>query len=330
MKTFGKAVLSLVLLALAYVCFYYLQPPEFSRSTAQKTTTETARNSSNAVVKITTTTEKQDSSTEASRGKARYWEIIGYGCLVLSVWIWRLQLGIKGLPGVVGTDVTPQPPNTPPSSEDDSAHPLTSQIQQFISKLPESDKILVEAILAMFTHVHAVTVTKVSSELKVSKQDALKLLLRLRVAGILRIDGFPKATIFTLASSIENLTLDKVREEIAASDDILSERRFVRVGHLYDIDSILTCESRTFIVEAKYLRNGSIVARLDDWTLQLLTVAKEFAGKPVGCILAVTCGTNVDVAVAKRDAMAVTFDSDRVQVKVMVFGEDEIQKVRKA
>jgi hypothetical protein len=148
----------------------------------------------------------------------------------------------------------------------------------------------------------------------------------MRRAGVLRVDGFPKTTVFTLAASTENLTLDKVRDQVASGHNILSERRFVRIRHMYDIDSVLTCEDGIFIVEAKYLQGGKIPDRLDNWIIQMLRTAKEFPGKPVACILALTCKGGTDVDAVQRQVKSVSFDSGDVPVQVEVFDEDELRR----
>lgn len=325
---FIKALQSILLSLVSFACFYFL-PPAKTESTSASTKIETSE-SKKKTPKVTTTKETSASQTVSYGGLAKFWEMIGVGSLVFAVWLWRKELGINSIAGVAGPDIRPQPPGPPPSLEE-SAPPPATEMEAFVSSLgDDKEKLHVRAILDMLARTHSITPSRVAHELKVSNPTAEKLLLLMRRYGVLRLDGFPKATVFTLALSVENLTLDRVRDQVAASHNILSERRFVKVGRLYDIDSILTCEDRTYVVEAKYLSRGSIVDQLDNWALQLLNVAKEFTGKPVGCILAFTCKNGIDVDVVKRDVGFLTFDTGDVPIQVMVFTEDEIRRARKA
>ena len=351
MSKAGKAILSLLLVASSYVCFCRLQPPVWTQSTTYTTKTETGGNTTGSAVGVTAD-EMTESTSWTSNGRSKFWELIGIGCLVLAVWIWRKELGIKGIAGLDSDDITQQPagtsapspgtsapspgtsapsPGTSAPSPGTSAPAPEAEIKAFVAGVrDEKEKALLNAVLDLVVRCHSVNVSMVASRLRIPASDAKGLLLTLRRSGILRADGLPGAALFTLAASVENLVLDRVRELVALDHSILLERRYVRVRQHHDVDSILTCDDRMFVVEAKYVSSDGIGDRLEGWVTQLLDVASEFPGKRVGCILAVACKAGLAVDSVKQEVGSVTFDSGSVPVQVLVFSDEEIRGARGA
>ena len=308
----SKLIRSFILFMLSLSCFYY-QP-----AGTTKTDTDVSKQGE---------AERTTSISSTKDGMGKFCETVGMGLLILAVWVWRKELAIKSLFGMEKEDPPEQQTGEQAKLPEDYVPPTPADLKSAASNVEGEMNInQVDHILNLLQHRHAINVAMIAQELVMTRTNAEKILLSLRRSGVLRADGVPRATIYTLAASVENLTLDKVREKVESTREILSERRFVRVRHAYDIDSILTCEDKTFIVEAKFLQSRQIVDRLDNWIMQLLAVAKEFSGKPVDCILAVVCMVGVDVEHIKQQVKAVTFASGSVPIQVLVFGEDEIRR----
>lgn len=327
-KIIGKVILSLLLGIISYCCFCYWQPPVLTRSTICTTKTETSGDGKITAVK-TTSNEKVDSTSLTTDGKAKFWGMIGIGCLVLAVWICRKELGIKGVAGVTGDDDLTQKPSGFPSDlrdrgPDSFFNSILTSLDKYVADKGQLHQ--AAALLGLLRKINSATPIIVARNLKISISDADSLLFTLTSRGLLRADGFPTATVFTLAFSVENLTLDAVRDGVISSHVLLSERRFVVVRQRYDIDAVLTCEDRTFIVEAKHLVTINNARRLDNWILNLLNVAKDFPGKPTACILAITCHSKVFADSIKKEVASLTYDSGKIPVQVLVFEEDELRK----
>lgn len=176
----------------------------------------------------------------------------------------------------------------------------------------------------MFRKTHSVNVSYVARELGVTPQTAKTLLFFLTKTGQLRADGFPRNTIYTPSKSLENRILDAARQKLSERHGILSERRFVRVKRMHEVDALLESEEWMFIVEAKILRSQNLLSRLDEWILQLMKVTKEFQGKKVVCVLAIACLGDNKVEDVKKQVASFTFDTGATPLQILVFSESEL------
>jgi len=247
----------------------------------------------------------------------------------LAAWLWRKELGVTQLGPLGGAEppVSQQPAGTPPKSPDESAPPPKLDLTAVQRELADHvTKQRLDHIMKMFQKVHSVNVLLVAHELGISTDNAKTLLYLLTKNGQLRADGFPRQTIYTPASSVENLILDAVRRKLSETHSVLSERRYVRIKRLHEVDSLIQCEGITFVIEAKILRTSDLLSRLDKWIIQLLNVTKEFSPQRIACILAIGCLGGIDVAAVKEQAASFTFDSAGVPVQIMAFSETELTK----
>ena len=311
----GKVLLTVVLLAIAYWCF----------SLAPETQTETYR-----VTKKTSADVREVTSTTTTNGGAgKPFEWTAMAIAILTLWVlWRKELGIGQLAflGERQPNVSPQPPGSPVEPEEAGPPPpldLTILQQKMAADLTQQQ---LEHIMKAFGKVHAVSVSYVSRHLRVSRHTAQRLLQLLTQTGQLRADGFPQRTIYTLARSVEKKTLDGTRDALSAKFPGLSEQRFVRIGPGYEADAVLESPDTVFVVEAKFLPKPGILDRLDDWIMQLLTVAKQSPSDKVAGVLSIGCAKGVDAEEEKRLLRSHTFDSGRIPVHVLVFSGDDLEK----
>ena len=307
-----KVLLSILLLLVALSCFIYTPPLE-------KTTRTTT-------VAISSQEQRTETVEIQNSGIAKFLEWIGIGALILAAWFWRKELGVTQLGPLGGAvPVSQQPAGTPLRSPEESGPSpildLAIISQEMANKVMQRR---LEQIMQMFLKTHSVNVAYVARELGVAANTAKTLLFFLTKTGQLRADGFPKNTIYTPFKSLENRILDAAREKLSNTYGILAERRFVRVKRMYEIDSLLESDEWTLVVEAKILRSNNLLSRLDEWTLRLMNVAKEFQGKKVICILAIACLGDIGVDDVKKQVAAFTFDTGATPLQILVFSESEL------
>jgi len=277
---------------------------------------------------ISNGTKRTETSELQNPGLSKFFDWVGIGTLLLSAWIWRKELGITQLGPLSGEPpVSQQPGGTPSKSPEESEPPSSIDLSSISQEMTDTEtKQRFEHIMRMFNKVHSVNASYVSRELGVSSKTAKTYLFFLTKTGQLRADGFPRHTIYTPAQSTENRILDTVKRELTKTHGILSERRYVRVKKMYEIDSLVECDDITFIVEAKILRSDNLMSRLDKWILKLLTVAKEFRIENVACILAVAYLGDKNAELIKKQADSFTFDSDGTPIQIMVFSKDNLEQ----
>lgn len=307
-----KVLLSILLLLVALSCFIYAPPSE--KTTSTKTITISSHEQSSETIEI------------LNPGIAKFLEWIGIGALILAAWFWRKELGVTQL-GPLGGAVTvsQQQAGTPLKSSEEAGPPpilnlATNQKEMANNAMQQR----LEQIMQMFQKTHSINISYVAKELGVTSSTAQTLLFFLTKTGQLRADGFPKNTIYTPSKSIENRILDTAREKLSNTYGILSERRFIRVKRMYEIDALLESEELAFIVEAKILRNNNLLSRLDEWALRLMNVAKEFQDKKVICVLAIACLEGISVDAVKKQVASFTFDTGVTPLQILVFSESEL------
>jgi hypothetical protein len=307
-----KVLLSILLLLVALSCFIYAPPLE--KTTRTKTVTISSQEQSTETIEI------------QNPGIAKFLEWIGIGALILAAWFWRKELGVTQLGPLGGAvPVTQQPAGTPLKSPEESGPPPILDLATISKEMANNAmQQRLEQIMQMFQKTHSINVSYVAKELGVASNTAKTLLFFLKKTDQLRADGFPRNTIYTPSKSIENRILDTAREKLSNTYGILSERRFIRVKRMYEIDSLLESAELTFIVEAKILRINNLLSRLDEWTLRLMNVAKEFQGKKVICVLAIGCLEGIRVDDVKKQVASFTFDTGATPLQILVFSESEL------
>lgn len=312
MKITRKVLLSILLILLALSCFVFAPPSE--KTTITKSITISSKEQSTQTIEI------------HNPGIAKFLEWIGIGALILAAWFWRKELGVTQL-GPLGSaaNVSQQPAGTQLKSSEETGPPPMLDLANIQKDMANSEmQQRLEKIMHMFQRTHSINVSYVAKELGVTFSTAKTLLFFLTKTGQLRADGFPKNTIYTPSKSIENRILDTVREKLSDKYGILSERRFIRVKRMYEIDALLESEELTFVVEAKILRNNDFLSHLDEWTLRLMDVAKEFQDRKIICVLAIACLGGINVEGVKKQAASFTFDTGLTPLQIFVFSESEL------
>jgi hypothetical protein len=314
LKKIHKILWTFVFLLIAVSC-YFLMPYRHSQTTTRTTTDPSGGQWTEQFV-------------EQSPSVSRLIEWLAIGAAAFAIWPWRRELGIARLGPFGGLEaITQQKGGEPAKQPEDSGPPPRLDLDVVKSEMVSAEtKQRLEHIMQMFQKSHSVNVSQVARELEISMNTAKTYLYILTKAGQLRADGFPRHTIYTPAHSIENRILNAAAQQLAKTHGVLSERRFVRVKRTYEVDALLESDDMTFVVEAKVLRSPDIVARLDLWVLQLLTVAKELPSKKVACVLAVACIGEVDADEVRKQLAGLTFDSCGVRMQVHVFSETELPK----
>jgi hypothetical protein len=307
-----KALLSTLLAVISLACFIFM-PASQSQTVSQK-------------IKVSPKLERTETTVSQSPGIAKLLEWVGIGSLLLSVWIWRKELGIGQLGPIGSSDaVSQQEAGSPKKAEEESGPPPQIDLSIVSGEMADQEsKQRLEHIMQMFKKLHSIDAVLVAHELGITTHTAKAYLFLLTKNGQLRADGFPKRTIYTPARSLENKILDTVKSRISQKHGVLSERRYIRIKRLYEVDSLLESEGMTFIVEAKVIRTQNINERMDTWILQLLSVAKEFKSERVVCILALACLDEANSAEIKRQVDAMTFDSGSIPIEVIVLAESDL------
>lgn len=350
----ANLVCSLVFLSLSFVCFFFEPQASTKRLGRQEGNAEKTNIVHKVITNIdkpagisartnvfhetVTTISSQTATPETSNmpgdsgGMAKWCEYAGLGLLILSAWMWHKELEIDSLFGVSARKPDAFPPQDPSERKDSNKEdvpPIEDDIKATVSFLKDdAAKKQAEHIVGFIRRRHATNVAMAARELGITHTEAETLLFSLEYAGVLRADGVPKATIYTVASSFENLTLDYVRKRVESEQKFISEQRFVRINQLYDVDSILTCEDRVFVVEAKHQRADIRAGYLENWCLQLVNESKEISDKPVVCILAIACSQAVFARV-KQQTESMTLYGGKIPIQIMVLCEDELRKMRK-
>lgn len=288
---------------------------------SQITRTETVRVAPDGARETITTTAKQQN------GLSRLADILGTGFLVFAIWLWRGELGISSIGGVAGPPVKPQSPTPRGSLTDKETESSEEEIDSALRKVGQSpNQPEIEKLLDLFRRYRGIDVSLVAKELVISAMEAIGPLNFLRRSGILRADGPAQQRVFTLAGSLENKALDRVREEVASRHEILSEKRFVRVQDRYEVDALIACNDLTVIAEVKCLISVDAVNRLEEWGQQLLRVGRLFEDRVLVCVLVIACRTGVDTEEVKRQVKANALWGKEAFLKVVVFSENELRE----
>ncbi len=314
MKVVVKVLISILFVALSFTCFFF-QPPSIVRTT---TTSDTIAGSEHTV-----------SESIETNGFSKMLDIVGLGALVLSIWIWRKELGITKVGPLSGEpSVTQQEPGAPiiPSSQGEAvsidAEPTYADMEKHELKLRK------DYVTNLFERYHSLNVSMVAHELRIMREAAKYLLFVLQKEGKLRADGFPKSTIYTKADSVENRTIDLVTRDIERTHRLLQERRFVRISHRYEVDALLKCEEIEFIVEVKIIKGDVKQPTLERWITQITSIAAEFSSVRIACILAIVILglTRSEEEEQKNRLTSYSYETDQIPVRTVVYTETDISE----
>jgi hypothetical protein len=257
---------------------------------------------------------------------SKFFEWIGLLLLALCVWIWRRELRLTGFGPFSGGPLEQQTPEDYRKGDAGTAD-VPRDMPSAISQLQKDDlEARKQRIMDLFRDHHALNLLSVARDLGVSNQTARALLFILMKEGKIRCDGFPRATLYTLASSPENLAIDRVRELIEKEHGIRSERRFVRVKQRFEIDGVIEADRITFLVEVKYVKSPLDFSRLDDWLTGLLKIGREFGAEQFVCYLVLVVFDKALFESVKNQVKKMTYDTGAVDTRILVLSKDELEE----
>ena len=302
-KTYRLRILLTVLCGILAFCSFALPP-----------------NPQTVTVKVSA--DKTISTTHENGSK--FFEWIGLLLLALCVWIWRPELRLTGFgpfSGVPLEQQTPEDYHKDDAGRADVPGDMPSAIMEVAKEEFEARK---QRIMDLFQDHHALNLSTVARNLGVSNQTAKALLFTLMKEGNVRCDGFPKSALYTLASSPENLAIDRVRELIEKEHIIRSERRFVRVKRRFQIDGVIEADGITFLVEVKYVKSAFDPSRLYDWLTVLLQIGREFGAERLVIYLVLVVFDKALFESVKAQVKQITYDTSPIDTRILVFSNEEL------
>lgn len=267
-------------------------------------------------------------STTHNKG-AKFFEWVGILFLALSVWIWRRELKLTGFGPLSGVPLEQQSPEEFRKGDVDTFDSRQSVIDFDISSIPsqmrkEELEYRIQRILDLFRERHALNASIVARDLGVSAKTAKIYLFMLTKEGKVRCDGFPKKALYTLATSIENLAIDRVRQIIENDSRIDSERRYVKIKRAYEVDAIFESGRTKFLVEIRLLKKMLEPSNLDDWINRLLQAAGEIKADKIVCYIVLVISDLSILSSAQTQIKRFTYDSGSIETRIIVFSENEL------
>ncbi len=263
----------------------------------------------------------------------KFYEWVGLTFLAFAVWIWRDKLGVTSVGPFSGPSIEQKSPAEIAASAADIINntnpPATTTLVQ--TRVDEDrHKKSKEYIIQQLHKQHAVSERDIAFKLGITMPNARSLLYELIKEGILREDGFPKHSVYTLTSSVENLAIDRIRDNLRQRIDIVSERRFVRIGHTYEADAMFECESSLFIVEVKQAPTAIPIDRIAETVERLQRLASQFPRhQKIYCILALVIN-DAEAAVAMKSRFdKLSFNTNVAPIDIQVFIRDDLTKKQK-
>jgi len=257
---------------------------------------------------------------------SKFFEWIGLLLLALCVWIWHRELRLTGFGPFSGGPLEQQTPEDYRKGDVETTD-VPGDMTSAISQLQKEDlEVRKKRIMDLLRDHHALNLSSVARDVGVSNQTARTILFILMKEGKIRCDGFPRSALYTLASSPENLAIDRVRELIGKDHDIRSERRFVRVKQRFEIDGVIEADRITFLVEVKYVKSVLDPSRLDDWLTGLLKIGREFGAGRFVCYLALVVFDKALFESVKNQVKKMTYDTAAIDTRILVLSKDELEE----
>jgi len=256
---------------------------------------------------------------------AKFFEWIGLLLLALCVWIWRSELRLTGFGPFSGGPLEQQTPEDYRKGDTGTADVPEDMPSAFSQLQKEDFEARKQRIMDLFRDHHALNLSNVARDLRVTNQTARTLLFILMKEGKVRCDGFPRSALYTLASSPENLAINRVRQLIEKEYDIRSERRFVRVKQRFEIDGVIKADRITFLVEVKYVKSALDPSRLDDWLTRLLKIGRGFGVEQLVFYLALVVFDKALFESVESQVKKMTYDTAVADTRILVLSMDELE-----
>lgn len=274
-------------------------------------------------------TEKTVSTTYDNGSK--FFEWLGLLFLALSVWIWRRELKLTGFGPFSGESLDQQTPED--FRKDESSGALTSvvprDVAEAMSQMKEEEhEARKQRILDLLKKHHAINVNMAAQDMGVTVHTARAILFILMKEGKVRCDGYPHSSLYTLASSSENLALDHIRFLIRAEHAVNSERRFVRVKRIHEIDGVFESGDSLYLAEIKHVRQTIDPSTLDQWLLQLFTIAKDFSAVRIVGFLALVVFDDHIMSSVQKIVNKFTYDTGGLEIRILVLSMTELERAQ--
>ncbi|MFC1881854.1 hypothetical protein ACFL2S_10215 [Thermodesulfobacteriota bacterium] len=250
--------------------------------------------------------------------------------LALAIWTWRKELNITGIGFLSGSPPIEQ--KTPEDFQSES-----NQEKKLESYTNDTSSIFTEMreqkftenrnwILNYLKHQYALTAQQVAYELKISRASAEALVYTLVKEGKIRQDGFPRKTLYTYASSFENLAIDLARAEIESDHKIISERRYVKFrGTALEADAVIECVNVTFIVEVKVYHSGRSLSDSNRTINRLIKIADQYHRERVILFLVFVTHDDKSTPEIKVQIEHTTFDTNNIPLKISVYSSEDLK-----
>jgi predicted transcriptional regulator len=194
--------------------------------------------------------------------------------------------------------------------------------EQFRYSLSPSEvKVYIEHIGELFKRYRTIGITLVAHHLNIPSSKAKELLYFLVDKGLIRVDGFPRKTIFTPTGSKENLIINLIKDNLTKRYGQLLERRYVRIGKKYDVDAIFENEYVTIIIEVKIISKNVNIGILENWISRLMLSARDITDKNKLGLLAIASNHDHDGRQLKNSVENMTFEQREMPIEIIVFDE---------
>ena len=247
-------------------------------------------------------------------------ELIGLFLAFISIWLWKKELGLGTLgplgEGSISTqdeyDISKKSREL--VSEIDSGKLLEMTANEMNKKKVEDRK---AHIISLIKKKHAVSIATVANELCITKNTTEILLFSLMKEGLIRCDGFPRRSIYTLMSSLENQAIDWVKAMVEKDNKIINERRFVRINNQYELDAIFETDKMLFLIEIKNLNQWADVTRFPYLVKHIYNVAATFQNDLITAILVVIVETPSDVEKVNSISQKITDESEKISIRII-------------
>lgn len=309
-KKYRQRILLTILCMLLAYCAFTLPPQPQSiavKVSAEKTITTTHDNGS------------------------KFFEWLGLLFLALSVWIWRRELKLTGFGPFSGESLKQQTPEDFRKDGLEGALPsgVFRDVTEALSQMKEEEhEARKQRILDLLKTHHAVNINMVANELGVTAQTARAILFILVKEGKVRCDGYPRSSLYTLSSSPENLALDHIRSLIIAEHVVESERRYVRIKRIYEIDGVFEAGDSIYLAEIKFVRQVIGPSTLDQWLLKIPKIAKDISAVHKVGILALVVLDDGVISSVQKIVNRFTYDTEGIEIRILVLSMTELEKAQ--
>ena len=107
-----------------------------------------------------------------------------------------------------------------------------------------------------------------------------------------------------------------------------SERRFVRVKRIHEIDGVFESGDSLYLAEIKHVRQTIDPSTLDQWLLQLFTIAKDFSAVRIVGFLALVVFDDHIMSSVQKIVNKFTYDTGGLEIRILVLSMTELERAQ--